>query len=724
MKRLVSLSVTRPRVVLAVWLLVTVAAAVLGAQLDSRLSGGGFTDPRGPALVMRQEVQRLFGEEPGQLLVVLQGGRDGRIPDVGAAESVLKGAGARTVLTPEEEAGLATSDSSTVVLVAGFPGTDTEVQNEVPELQRTLDDAQVADSVHVTGQPALDYQLNEQSKADATRAELLVFPLLAIVLLVVFGSVVAAALPLAVAGTAIAVASGVGTLVTHVTDISNLYSNIVSMIGLAVAVDYSLFVVKRFREELWRGSSPQEAVATALRTAGTSVLFSAGAVVLALAALFIPGIMAFSSIALGGIVVTVAALVTTLVVLPAGLVLLGTRVDALSLRLPRRSRRASDPQGRAGVGASGRRRGRLRSGLTSAGAVVALLLVAVPVVGISLQSPVASATVLPSDDPARVGLEIIDQDLSTQGLFPVDVLVTFPAGTSTDEALDDVAAAVTDLEDDRRVRSVSAVTSSGVPLDQLAVALDGPAPPAAVHDLWVRHDGRISTRLLVSAKDAPDSVEAHELVRTVRADLPGAFPGADVQVGGATAQGLDFDERLVGSIPLVAGVVLLLTAVMLWVAFRSWILPLVALGSNLLVVLASTGLLVVVQRLTSDDPLNSVTPVLLFAVMFGLSMDYMVIIVDRMREGYRAGASFDDAVLDGARKTRTMVNSAALIMVAVFCSFMTGQVSIVREIGIGLALAVTLDAVVVRMVVLPNLLRAIGPRAFGERGRVTRAAEE
>jgi len=207
-------------------------------------------------------------------------------------------------------------------------------------------------------------------------------------------------------------------------------------------------------------------------------------------------------------------------------------------------------------------------------------------------------------------------------------------------------------------------------------------------------------------------------VREIRDDLPGELAaGSSVGVAGATAQGLDFDETLIRSLPTIGGLVIAATFVLLVVAFRSVALSALALAFNALVVGASLGLLTLVQSLTSDSPLNSVTPVLLFAVMFGLSMDYMVIIIARIAETYEHGGSFSSAVTDGLRATRPMINSAALIMIAVFLSFMTGQISIVREIGLGLAIAVALDALVIRTIVLPAVLRAIGPVVLGRSRR-------
>ncbi|QAY63095.1 MMPL family transporter [Xylanimonas allomyrinae] len=712
MNKLVLLALRVPRVIIGLWLVLVAAAAPLAIHLDGALSGGGFTNPRAEALVAQASIEDHFGDQPNQFAVVVSADAGVKPELIAELADALHSAGAETTATPRDNPSWVSEDGTAALIVAGFGGSNTAAQNLAPVLQADLDQrAGEGASVHVTGQAALDYQLNSLSKEDATRAELIVFPLLLVVLLLVFRSVVATLLPLLMAGSALAVASGTGFLLTQVTEISNLYSNIVSMIGLAVAVDYSLFVITRFREELAQGAVREEAVRTAMATAGHSVVFSGVAVVLALASLFVPNAMAFTSIALGGIVVTLAAIALTMTALPAVLVLLGERINRWALPLPRRlASRTSRPDSPA----FGRR---YRAG--GVAAMVAMLAAALPLLGLTVQSPVASATILPAEDPARAGLDVVDTRIGNGQLFPIQVVLTIPGGTSHSEAIAIASRAQTHLEGEVGVASVTSVASAGLPDEQLEAALSSTDPPEQLASLWHEDDQHITTRLLVETRNGPDSVRAHELVREIRADLPALLGNTtSIAVSGATAQGLDFDETITRSIPVIAALVFLLTFVMLAIAFRSLLLPLLALLFNALVVGASLGLLTLVQTATSDLPLNSVTPILLFAVMFGLSMDYMVIIIARMVETYRQGMPYKVSVRTGMTRTRSMINSAAIIMITVFLAFMTGQISIVREIGLGLAIAVALDALAIRMLVMPTLLVLIGPRAFGRHTRV------
>jgi RND superfamily putative drug exporter len=700
-----------PRLVLTAWVILVAVFAALALQLDGALSGGGFTAPRAEALLTQADIERDFGDSPNQVVVVLDAD-DAIDPGViDDASALLRENGAASVTTPRERPDYASSDGRTVVITAGFDGDNTVAQNLTPDLQEAV--ATLVDGVdgYVTGQPALDYQLNAHSKEDALRAELIVFPVLIIVLLLVFRSVAAAIVPLLIAGSSLAVALGVGYLIARETDVSNLYSNIVSMIGLAVSVDYSLFIVKRFREELDRGRSVRAAVDVAMARAGHSVLFSGAAVIVALSALLVPRVMAFTSIALGGMIVTAVALVLTHTVLPAILGLLGRRIDWGRVPLPTRARRT--PAGRPSPTRAAPTRA--VSAIIALVGIAGLVAVSSPALGLSLQSPVASATVLPSDDPARVGLDVAAARIGVDDLFPLQVVISADTG---EQLVADVTTATRLLESHDEVASVTSVATAGIdPAALPALLTDGEAP-AELGALWTEGPRGPVARLLVTTDDGPDSVAAHDLVREIRTDLPDELDASStVAVAGATAQGLDFDETLIGALPTIALLVFVATFVLLVVAFRSVTLALLALAFNALVVGASLGALTLVQSATSDVPLNSVTPVLLFAVMFGLSMDYMVIIIARIAETVARGGDFGSAVGDGLRATRPMINSAALIMIVVFLAFMTGRISIVREIGLGLAIAVALDAVVIRTVVLPSVLRAIGPRVFGQRAR-------
>ena len=722
MNKIIRWSIGRPKSVVAGWLLLILIAAPFAAQLTGALVAGGFTAPNGEAAKAQATLVRAFHQPPNSQLVVLYdptGDVAGSVPAVADASRI---SGVTSVEDYRANPKWLSGDGHTTMIEVDFSTGDTTVQNLTPALESAVK-AAAAPGVQtdVTGEPALNYQLNEESGKDATRAELIAFPVLLVVLLLVFRSVAAMVVPLVLAGATLAVAEAAGYGFAHLTDVNSLYENIVSMVGLAVSVDYSLFIIKRHREELAAGLPVRQALERTMRTVGHSVLISALAVISALCSLFIPGAMAFTSIALGGATVALIAAAIVLTLLPAVLALLGERINWGSVGRRRPAAATADP----GIGAAGRADERLgqrvlrRPALVLAVLVAGFAVLAYPATRLIWEVPVASASVLPAGDTARVGLERVEQSsIGFRGLFPTQVVLTAP----TDDAAGLIAATA-------RISTYAAtapgsvgatsVTTLGVPAAELPTLLasDGAGLPsttrAALGKLWTESDGELVTQIVVTAADTPDTVSAHTLVAELRQHAS-ADVGAGVteQVAGATASGSDFDALVRSSAPLVVLTVALLSLLILSLAFRSVLLPLLALAFNSLVVAGSLGFLALTSA-GGEHIINSVTPLMLFAVMFGLSMDYMVVMISRMREEYLAGKSHREAVLTGLARTAGLVNGAAVIMVAVFLAFLSANISVVRELGVCLAAAVVLDALVIRRFVMPATLILLGRRVWG-----------
>ena len=665
------------------WLAVVVMSVPLALGLEHELKAGGFNDPGAESVLSQETLERAFDDAPNSLQVVVTapGGAKAAIDD--AVEAATDFPHVERVDSYEDDPAWLSSDGATGLIQVSFSSDDTTTQGLVPDLRNSVTAALPPGAeVDVTGASALEYDLNVQSKQDATRAEMIAFPLLFVVLLLVFRSVGAMVVPLGLAGAALVVTNGIGALAARVVDLQILFTNGVSLIGLAVAVDYSLFIVKRYREELAAGADYRPALETAMRTAGHAVLFSALAVVVALSTLFIPGLLIFTSIGLAGVIVTLVALVMSMTLLPALLVLMGRRIHFGALP----GRRSSEAV-RGTLGSSGPVPSRLRAGLVVAALGVGFAVMALPMQDIRLQVPVASADILPADMDSRTGVERLEETIGTEGLFPLQVVLSGSGPDAVRTAAGQAQAAI------GSVAGVSGVFWDGT------VAPDGNSEVA---------------RLVVAIQLDPDSVAAHDLVTELRDVVPAAVgPAVTAGVTGATATGTDFDRAVVSSLPAVVGAVVLATMLLLGWAFRSWRLPLLALVLNAAVVAGSLGLLTALSQGLLGEEINSVTPLLLFAIMFGLSMDYLVIMISRMREFYLDGASHDAAITLGLRRTARLVNGAAVIMVAVFVSFVSAEISIVRQLGIGLAVAVVLDAVVVRSLLMPAALRLVGPRIWG-----------
>ncbi|WP_114149509.1 MMPL family transporter [Glycomyces xiaoerkulensis] len=677
-------AIHRPWTAVLGWIVLALIAAPLAMQLGGALKAGGFSDPRAGSVEAQETLEEAFDQKPNSLMVVLStdGDATAAVPDASEAATDM---GADLVVDHRMQPGWVADDGGTTMVVLGFDEDNTTVQSLVPELETEIDRA-VGDgvTVEITGAPALDAALNHHSEQDAARAELIAFPVLFVVLLLVFRSVAAMLVPLAMAGITLAITQAAGFGFTEITDVNSLFVNIVTMIGLAVAVDYSLFIIKRFREELESELPVKDALEKTMATVGHSVMFAGLAVMVSMAALFIPRTMAFTSIALAGALVTAVAVSMSMTLLPAVLSLLGRRINWGSIGR-RKRREAPEPKTRL----------MRRPGLVLAALVVAFAALAAPALNLTWQVPVASASILPGDDGARTGLERVENEIGLEGLFPVEVVLTAPEAAAGDlsRAADDVAA--------------EAATIDGV----VDARVDYGEPAG----------GELAALVSVTTEHDPDSDAAHAVVDDLRGIVDGLDGDVTARLGGATATGDDFDDLVLRSMPLVVAAVAVLSLILLTVSFRTWLMPLLALAFNAMVVAASLGVLALISA-DGSGTINSVTPLMLFAVMFGLSMDYMVIMISRMKELYTDGLGHREAVMGGLARTAGLVNGAAVIMVAVFVSFTSAQISIVRELGIVLAVAVVLDAVVIRRLVMPATLLIVGDRVWG-RGRRTEEVE-
>lgn len=699
--------VGRARLVVVVWLVLAAGCLPFMSRLAGELTTGGVTNPRGDSIVGQQTIERAFHEPPTTLQVVLHDRRGDVTAAVAPIRMALKGFPDVVAVTQQPE--WTSADRHTTFLQLGLRTGNDDSQDLLGDLRARLSAATTVE-VHVTGAAALDHDLTHQVLDDATTAELIAFPLLLIVLLLVFRSVVSMLVPLVLAGVALAAARAVGYLLAQATDISVMYTSAASIIGLAVAVDYSLFIVKRYRDELVRTVDERAALATAMRTAGRAVLFSGFAVIVALVALFIPRLVFFTSIGLAGIVVTLVSMAMSMTLLPAILLLLGRRVNVGAIRFGRGGFRTGDGPARV-VGRLVRRPVPLLLVL-----VAFFGLLAWPITAIRMQITVAGTELLPADSDARQGADRLAADLDPSGLFPLQLVLTAAA---PEPLLDGVDSAVAFAGRLPGTDTVGSVADLGAPA--VAAGLAGQLPPqaAVAFDRLLARDGdRYVSRIFVVPREGPNSNATHDLVRALRDGLPGVVPpGVEQRVTGATAQGADFDDAIVGSLPAILGTVALVTFVLLARAFRSILLPLLSLALNTMVVGASLGLLTMICQFALGQPINSNTPVLLFAVMFGLSMDYLVIMISRMREHFLAGNDHRTAVVGGLARTSGLVNGAALIMVAVFASFLTAEVNIVAQLGLGLAIAVLLDALLVRLLVMPAALLLMGRRVWGRAAR-------
>jgi uncharacterized membrane protein YdfJ with MMPL/SSD domain len=524
---------------------------------------------------------------------------------------------------------------------------------------------------------------------DLKKAGLLSIPVTLIILIVVFGALVAAGIPLLLALTAIIATFGLVALPTSLIPIDEVTYELILLIGLAVGVDYSMFYLKREREERAAGRSEEAALEAAAATSGRSVLISGLTVIVAMSGMFLAGIQGMSAFALGTILVVAVAMLGSLTVLPATLSWLGDRVERGRIPFVSRLRR-DDGEGRIwGTIVAAVLRRPVVSAVLSAGLLLAL---AVPALQLR--------TVQPGIETYPQSLPSIQTYNRIQAAFPGSEI---PAG---------VVVKAADVNTPQVQEAIGQLEWRALDSGQLH-------EPITVD---VNEAGTIATIAIpVDGKGTDAASEA--ALATLREDIVpatvGALPGAEVGVTGATAQSKDFNDKLGSVAPLVFGFVLLLAFGIMLVAFRSLVIAVKAILLNLLSIAAAYGVMVLVFQhgwgkgilgFESTAGIDAFLPIFMFVILFGLSMDYHVFIISRMREAYDRGMSTDEAISHGIRTTAGVVTSAAIVMVCVFAVFATLSMLIFKQFGVGLAAAILIDATIVRGVLLPASMKLLGDR--------------
>ena len=539
------------------------------------------------------------------------------------------------------------------------------------------------------GAATMEKELTAIGESDARKGETIGASAALVVLVIVFGAVVAALVPIALAGVAIVLALGATALVGQAFDLTFMVTNMITMMGLAVGIDYSLFVVSRYREERDKGLAKLDAIAVAGSTASRAVLFSGTTVVLALCALLIFPLSIFRTMGIGAILVVLAAVLACLTLLPAVLSLLGDRVNMLKVRIPR-GKRSSANTTAASKGFWGWAAARVMAhpAVFMATTVVLLLGLAVPYLG--MNKGFAGVSTVPDGTRSKAGYEVLAQNFG----YGQDLPATIVIDSATSPEL--LASAIEHL--------------------QANLASDHAFIPAGVQTYPEVNLSIVSANL---AGD-PSSKASMDAVARLRSQyVPQAFKGvkADVMVGGDTAVMLDFNKTTDMYTPIIFAFVLGLSFLLLTVAFRSVVVPVTSIIMNLLSVGAAYGLLVLVfqkgvgtgllgfQRVETIEPW---LPLFLFSILFGLSMDYQVFLLSRIREHFNETGSNRESVAFGLQSTGKLITGAALIMVAVFSGFAMGSLMMMQEMGFGLAVAVFMDATVVRTILVPATMRLLG----------------
>ncbi len=655
--RLAGLVSRRRRTVFVAWVVLLAAGGWFSLHQGDHLSGGGWEVPGSPSLQVANAIQNDWpGAIPPAFTVFVTGSG---APARAAAASQI------AAREPGVRPGRPFTRGGATFVPLAYTGKSSNAIDEATKLRHALVQTTATTQTRVIGEPAIWSNFQSVSKQELAQGESIGFPLILLILLAGFGTLVAAAAPLALGFAAVFLSGAVIYALSRSFEISIYVTNMASMIGIGVAVDYSLFIVSRFRRELHEGATKDEALERAMKSSGTAVVFSGAAVAVSLAALFAIDVNALRSMAVGAIVVVCISMLASITLLPALLAAVGTRVDRLRIPLPwRTTEQGSDAFW------SGWARRVMRhpvAGLVAGAGV--MLVLSIPFFW--MQTFNRGLDELPRNAEVHVATDRA-QALTGPGFgTPVHVL-------TTDRTLGQRLAAIP------------------------GVVHVGPPTPSADHSRWL-----IDATLGVS----PESSAAHTIVQQVQ-----SVAGSSSIVGGSTVFDIDVTNAIFGGLWKMLLVILAACYVVLLLLLRSVVLPLKAILMNLLSVGAAYGVLVAVFQwgwldwtgYNSPGYVETVVPALVLAVTFGLSMDYEVFLLTRVRERWLEHGDNERAVAEGLVRSARIITSAALVMVAVFFAFVVAGAPSLKELGTGLGVAILLDASIVRLLIVPAAMRLLG----------------
>jgi RND superfamily putative drug exporter len=679
-----------------------VAAGAFGGKVAKSLSTGGFDDPSSESSRAASVLQDEFrGGNPNIVLLVRTDGGSVDDPAVRAqgvklTQELAAEPDMQTVVsywTLGNAPPLASTSGSEALILGRIMGDDDDVRDRVDGLSPKFTDDQGAVTVGVGGRAEVFRQVGTTVESDLRKAEAISIPITFLLLILVFGGLVAAGLPLLIGGFAIVGTFAALQLISAITQVSIFSLNLTTAMSLGLGIDYALFIVSRYREEMRNGLEPHAAVVRSVETAGRTVLFSALTVCASMFALILFPLAFLRSFAYAGVAVLILAAVGALVILPAMLAVLGRRVDSLVI-----FRRKPKPEGTG----FWHRLATLvmRRPLPIAVAIVAILLfLGAPFMKVNFGLP--DDRVLPTTASSRVVQDQIRTQFTSREINAMPVVAENVGDpTAVSEQIDDYAAKLSTVHGVARVDALTGSYAGG----RLVV---GPNPASA------RFQAADSTWLSVVPNVEPLSDAGETLVADVRAtEAP-----FNVLVGGDAAQLVDSKHALFDRVPLALGIIALVTLVVLFLMTGSVVLPIKAVILNLLSLTATFGAMVWIFQqghlsgllnFTPTGLIDTTTPITMFCIAFGLSMDYEVFLLSRIREEYLRSGDNTRAVALGLERTGGLVTAAAGLLAVVFIAFATSQITFIKLLGVGLALAILMDATLIRGTLVPAFMRLAG----------------
>ena len=716
--RIALLAIAAPKRIIAVAILVLIGAAVFGVPVAKSLSSGGFQDPTSESARAAHLLADKFSQSDMQLMftVTAPGGANGteaRDTGLDILSRLKNDPHVVSVVSPwtsppAAAADLISKDGASGLIVAGIGGGENDAQKYAQALSDTVTaevlPAHAGVTVRAGGSAMVYSQINHQTQDDLLLMESIAIPLSFLVLVWVFGGLLAAALPMAVGALAIVGSMSVLRLITFSTDVSIFALNLSTAMGLALAIDYTLLIISRYRDELAGGATPDRALLRTMATAGRTVVFSATTVALSMAAMALFPMYFLKSFAYGGIATVAFAALAAIVVTPAAIAMLGPRLDALDVRrLTRRVLRRPEPVPKPVEQLFWYRSTKfvMRRAVPIGLAVVTLLVL--------LGLPFGAGKWGFPDDrvlPSSASAHEVGDELRSTFVANTDTAVTVVIPDAAGLPQADIERYAIDLS---HAPDVSAVTApTGTFIDGKKVG-----PPAAATGAV---DGSAFLTVASTAPSFSDASEA-QLVKLHEVAGPG---GRAVEMTGVAQVNRDSVDAITSRLPTVLGIIAVITFVLLFLLTGSVVLPLKALVLNVLSLTATFGALVWIFQdghlgalgTTPTGTLVANMPVLLFCIAFGLSMDYEVFLVSRIREYWlqsgRTRADNDESVALGVARTGRVITAAAVVMSISFAALIAAQVAFMRMFGVGLTLAVLVDATLVRMVLVPAFMHVLG----------------
>ena len=710
-ERLARISARRPILTILLWVVAAIVGVALSGQyLDSATTtefrmGGSVESERAEKLLE----DRLRGPKPITEFVIVQSETltaddqafQARVMSLTAE---ISGLGPDVVtqtanyyllapILPLEAAVLVSQDRRTTLIPVNMTGDLEQAEENAHLLLDLVKEANGRDGFRVltVGDASISLERNELSERDLQQGERVGIPVALIILVVLFGAVAAALVPVVLSLICVVTALGLAALIGQVYELVFFVTLMITMIGLAVGIDYSLIIISRFREEMERGLTPFEAAARSGATAGRTVLFSGTTVVVALCGMFIVPFSFFQSLAIGAILVVIIAMAATLTLLPAIIAMMGRRINTLSIpKIGARSRASVDAQEHGFW--------ERVTEIVTRYPIISVIVVGVPMIVATyfyfdIQTGLSGVDTFPEESETREAFFVMEEQFSFGLINPTEVVI------DGDLSSPEVISAMERLQ-------VAIVADPALPWPPRLTA-------NAANDLAL---------IQVVIPGEPASQAAVEAVNTIRdTHIPASFGGVDAEVlvGGRAAEAADVFDVVSRYTPLVFAFVLGVSFLILMLVFRSIVIPIKAVFMNLLSVGTAYGLLVLVFQkgygrdllgFQEAEVIDVWIPLFLFSILFGLSMDYHVFLLSRIRERFDQTGNNREAVAFGLRETAGMITGAALIMVAVFGAFASGQTIINQQVGFGLSVAIFLDATLVRSVLVPATMEMLGAR--------------